>query len=72
MLEAGLQLSTIFFAEIGKCKGLKITLRRPHWKQHLGLASHRAVTYVENHFYLDSLIQRLLQVQQPAGDRQLV
>jgi len=72
LLKICLQIAAVLLAEVRKLKRLKIALRGPHGKKHSSLCAHCAAAHMEDHFHLDSLIQRLFQVQQSSCDRELV
>src|SRR5271168_968577 len=71
-LQIGLQIAPVFRSEVDKFEGLKIAFRRPHGKEHAHFRAYRVFSNVKDHFNLDPLIQRGLQMQQPTGDRELV
>lgn len=71
-LQISLQVPAICFPKACEFEWLQTTLSGPHGKQHRSLAAYRAATYVKHHFYFDSFIQGLLQVQQTTGKGKLV
>jgi hypothetical protein len=71
-LQVGLQITAVGFFEVVEFERLETTLGRPHGKQHGSLAAYGVVPDVKYHFYLDSFIQRPLEVEQSAGKGKLV
>jgi hypothetical protein len=71
-LQVRFQFLAVFFFEVGEFKRLEITLGGPHRKQDDSFAPYAAITDVKQHFYLDSFIQRFLEMKKAAGKRELV
>ena len=72
LLQVRFQFAAIFFTKIAEFERLQTALRGPHGKDHDCLAADRARTDAKKHLDLDSLVQRVLHMQQPSGDRELV